>query len=74
MEKLDDRNISEPMDQKSNAAMAQVGWLGETGTVYPLGTALSEIHKTETASYRPLYIQVGTWEQTADGRWFVEED
>jgi hypothetical protein len=75
MAKLDYTKHSEPMQQGSNAAMAQVGWLGQTGNVYPLDMPLTEIHQQETASYCPLYVQVGTWEWNEEAkRHYVEED
>lgn len=57
-----------------NAAMIQVGWLGQSGAVYTMNTALSDIHKHEPASYMPLYIQIGEWEQNDKGEWYVEQD
>lgn len=68
-------NRSEPLARDSKAAMVQVGWVGQTGKVYELGTPLSEIHKIETASYAPLYMQLGEWEyHEPTKKWFVEEE
>lgn len=53
---------AEPLSENSKAVMAQVGWLGATGEVYPLHTPHSEIAKTEKGSYAPLYMQIGEWE------------
>lgn len=66
---------SEALPHDSPAAMAQIGWLGNSGETYPLGTPLSEIHEKEPASYRPLYIQIGEWQYSKTAKkWFVEQD
>lgn len=74
MSKLNFNEHGVPMSPNSNAAMAQVGWLGWSGTVYGFDTPITEIHKTEPASYAPLYMQIGTWAQTDDGHLYVEQD
>jgi len=55
----------------SRAAMAQVGWLGASGTIYPLhkGPARGE----EPASFTALYIQLGVWEEIEPGHWAIKD-
>lgn len=75
MSKLDFSKHSEPLPRGSKAAMVQVGWLGQTGTVYGLDTPLKEIHKIETASYAPLYMQFGEWKWHDHAmKYYVEQD
>jgi hypothetical protein len=74
MSSLQLNNHAEPLDRNSKAAVAQVGWLGNTGAVYPWGTPLDEIHKHETGWYTALYVQIGEWEKDNKSNWHVEED
>jgi hypothetical protein len=46
-------------------AMAQVGWLGQAGAVYGLHDQLRE--GREPGGFRPLYIQVGVYQQVDNG-------
>ena len=50
-------------------AIAQVGWLGHSGTVYDLETDPS---KTERAGFMPLYIHIGSW-KTEDKSWIIKD-
>ena len=74
MKPLRSNNHATPSRHESQAAMAQVGWLGFSGNVYPWGTTLDEIHEHEKGGYEALYIQIGEWEQDDKGNWHVEED
>jgi hypothetical protein len=60
MSKLSMSIQGEPMRPESKAVMAQVGWLGQTGEVYPLKPLPTA--EQEPGSYTPLYIQIGEWE------------
>lgn len=57
-----------PTQPESKAAYIQVGWLGLSGEVYPIGHTVTE------PSYSPLYIQIGTYEQNDKGQWILEQD
>lgn len=56
------QELPKPLPKTSKAVMQQVGWLGQTGRFYPWGTPITEIHRYETASYEPVYHQIGEWE------------
>jgi hypothetical protein len=51
--------------------MSQVGWLGQTGTVYPLDGPSPSL--SEPGSYQPIYIQIGTWREIEPGTWIIDE-
>lgn len=55
----------------SNLAIAQVGWLGETGTVYELDDQPLDVR--EPGSFTPLYIAVGVWEDLGDGHFGIKD-
>jgi hypothetical protein len=46
--------------------IAQVGWLGATGTVYALDD--QPLDGREPGAFSPLYIRVGTWENTGGSK------
>jgi hypothetical protein len=53
------------------AAMAQVGWLGQTGCLYALADPPHD--PREPGGYAPLYLQLGTWVELEPGVWVVED-
>ena len=66
MTQLVQHRHAKPLPRDANPVMAQVGWLGASGTVYALGDSPSD--GRERGSYSPIYIQIGTWEDLGDGR------
>lgn len=56
--------------QAEDAALAQVGWLGQTGHVYGLH---EKPGYTEKGGFTPLYIQVGHYVATEDGSKILED-
>jgi hypothetical protein len=65
--KLHEHGRALPHD--SHAAMTQVGWLGASGTIYPLhkGPLRGE------SSFTALYIQIGVWEEIGPGCWAIKD-
>lgn len=59
------------LPRDNNLVMAQVGWLGQTGTVYALHDP-PRVDR-EPGSYSPLYIAIGCWEDLGDGRWGIKD-
>jgi len=59
------------LDRQSTAALAQVGWTGQTGAVYNIDDAPYD--DREPGGFAPLYIQVGTWVEYDDGVWRIED-
>jgi hypothetical protein len=73
--KFEPTNYTQALPHDSKAAICQIGWLGQSGETYAMGTPLEEIHAKEPGSYQPLYIQIGTWEYNETSKkWFVEQD
>lgn len=68
MSKIKPNYSATPTAPESTAAYIQVGWLGLSGEVYPIG------HKFTEASYSPLYIQIGEYEKNENGDWVLEQD
>lgn len=62
-----------PLEPNNKQVMVQVGWLGQTGEVYPLETTHGEIAKTEKGSYAPLYMSVGTYELNEDYQYVIHD-
>lgn len=60
-----DRTLSADM------ALAQIGWIGASGTVYPLGSGPSRAQ--EPGSFAPLYIQIGIWEDFGGGKYGISD-
>lgn len=58
-----------PRSVDAQPAMAQVGWLGQTGTVYPLDAGPNRVQ--EPGGFAPLYLQVGVWKEIEDGTYAV---
>lgn len=60
-----------PRERSKDMTIAQVGWLGQSGSVY----ALDDPPRggREPGSYSPLYIQIGTWEHLGDGRYGIND-
>jgi hypothetical protein len=56
---------------RDRPVIAQVGWLGATGTVYALDD--QPLDGREPGSFSPLYIRVGTWEHLGDGHWGIKD-
>lgn len=52
-------------------ALAQVGWIGQTGEVYALTDPPRD--GRERGGYAPLYIQIGTYVIDDDGRKWLSE-
>ena len=61
----------QPLPPDSRAAMAQVGWLGASGAIYPLHKG--PFHGEEPGSFAPLYVQVGVWEEIGPGCWIIKD-
>lgn len=60
-----------PRERSMNIALAQIGWVGKTGTVYPFGQPPNR--RNEPGGFAPLLISVGTWEDLGDGRWGISD-
>lgn len=60
-----------PLPASDRPAMAQVGWLGQTGAVYALASPPSK--SSEPGSYTPLYMQIGVWVEVEPGTWVIAE-
>ncbi|MFJ8815453.1 hypothetical protein [Amycolatopsis thermoflava] len=59
---------SEPIHAE-HWALRQVGWLGQSGTVYALGEK-----PRESGGFTPLYIQIGTYHQDpGSGRYLLDD-
>jgi hypothetical protein len=61
---------SDPLPPEARPVMAQVGWLGQTGTVYQLHPA-GRIN--EPGGYAPIYIQIGTWIEQEPDVWVIDD-
>jgi hypothetical protein len=73
MSKLSMSIQSEPLLPNNKQVMVQVGWLGQTGEVYPLHIAHGEIAKTEKGSYAPIYMPIGQWELNQDYQYVIHD-
>ncbi len=73
MSKLRQDTHGKPLPPNNKQVIVQVGWLGASGEVYPYGTTHSEIAKTETASYTPLYISIGMYELSEDYQYLIKD-
>lgn len=51
--------------------LQQVGWLGHTGQVYPMGAGPSS--GQEPGGFTALFICVGTWEYLGGGKWGIRD-
>jgi hypothetical protein len=60
-----------PREQSTNMALAQIGWLGQTGGIYHLGAAPSK--DQEPGGYSPLYLSVGVWEDLGEGHYGIKD-
>lgn len=55
-----------------NMALAQVGWIGQTGEVYALNDP--PMDSREPGSHSPLYIQVGVYRRDEEtGRRYLDD-
>lgn len=59
-------------DKSQNMVLAQVGWLGFSGTVYPLTNA-DPGPTSEPGGFSPLYLQLGSWEEIEPGAWRIKD-
>lgn len=71
MERLGEHGPTIPRQQSTNMALAQIGWVGQTGAVYPMGSAPTR--DQEPGSYGPLLISVGVWEDLGDDSWGIRD-
>lgn len=60
-----------PRDLTADMALAQIGWLGHTGTVYSLDAPPNSTR--EPGGFGPLWICVGTWKDLGDGSWGIDD-
>ena len=60
-----------PLPHDDKHAMAQVGWIGQTGNVYGLDD--QPYDSREPGGFSPLYIAVGMWTQIGDGGWVIDD-
>jgi hypothetical protein len=60
-----------PREQTKDFALAQIGWVGRTGTVYQLHHGPTS--GQEPGGYAPLYISVGTWEDLGQERYGIHD-
>ncbi len=44
---------------RSGRNLRQIGWLGQSGSFYPIYTSVLQIHGIETGGYSPVYIEMG---------------
>jgi len=63
---------AEPLPHGNRVAMAQVGWLGFSGAVYPLDDKPLSGGR-EPAGVSPLYIPIGIWENLGDGKFGIKD-
>lgn len=54
-----------------NMAMAQIGWRGQSRTIYPLDNPPTST--SEPGGFGPIYISVGTWTDLGDGHWGIDD-
>lgn len=59
-----------PAFQAEDAALAQIGWLGQTGQTYGLDDKPGD---TERGGFTPLYIQVGRYVTNEHGSKILED-
>jgi hypothetical protein len=59
------------LPRDSDAVMAQVGWIGQSGYVYALDDQPRDAR--EPGGYSPLYIQIGVWENLGDGKYGIKD-
>lgn len=59
-----------PAFRASDAALAQVGWIGQTNRVYGLDEKPAD---TEPGGFAPLYMKVGDYVSDGDGRVRLED-
>lgn len=69
--RLSEHGPTYPRDRSMNMAIAQIGWVGHTGTVYPLGAGPTG--EQEPGGFSPLLIPTGTWEDLGEGRWGISD-
>jgi hypothetical protein len=63
-----------PRQQTTNAALAQIAWLGFSGTVYPYRKDWTGPGKTsEPGGFSPLYMQIGTWQEIEPNVWRIKD-
>lgn len=58
-------------ERSASVALAQVGWIGQSGGVYALND--QPMDGREPGSFQPLYISVGTWEDLGDGHYGIKD-
>lgn len=63
----------QPLPPNNKQVMVQVGWLGQTGEVYPFHTQHSVIAQTEKGSYAPLYMSIGQYELNDDYQYTIHD-
>ena len=64
-------HVGRSVARGSEVALSQVGWLGQTGTVYALDDEPRDCR--EPGSYAPLLIQIGTWVDLGGGHYAIKE-
>lgn len=60
-----------PRVNSQNLALAQVGWIGQTGEVYALDD--QPMDSREPGSFQPLYIAIGKWIHLDNDRYGIED-
>jgi hypothetical protein len=68
---LSDHGPTIPREQSMNTAIAQIGWIGKTGTVYRLDQPPTS--SSEPGGFAPLLISVGTWEHLGNEHWGIHD-
>lgn len=69
--RIGDHGATYQRDMTCDMALAQIGWVGSSGYVYPL--ACGPNSSEEPGGFAPLLIQVGTWEDLGDGHWGIRD-
>lgn len=58
-----------PREMSNDRVWAQVGWLGQSGTVYALDDDVAE---NEPGGFRELYVSIGAWKDLGDGHYGIK--
>jgi len=69
---LDRQRLGPTLGHNSSAALAQVGWVGASGTVYAFDQPAEVLELAEPSGYEPIYVAVGSWAYRGNGQYVVD--
>lgn len=69
---LDRYHLGPTLAHNSSAALAQIGWVGASGTVYEFALPPELLDIAEPEGYEPLYVNVGHWTYRGHGRYVID--